>query len=195
MAGSISALACAVQSEVLGLRRYGHHSSVIKPNVILTTGGFGEENGHHCRMRNFHVLIKYAGSWKTKCVKKENPDKRWDERLYHTVSCLSDSLALVVGGRTSPSNAALGMLWLRFLKICNDLDPADVTVEPVSLQPAVERAALRWRHSTTEVIFKGEKYLFMYGGRSATQPVLGDWYFLHIPEISCTTVFTYCTCA
>uniref|UniRef100_A0A8V0X9P1 tRNA wybutosine-synthesizing protein 4 n=1 Tax=Gallus gallus TaxID=9031 RepID=A0A8V0X9P1_CHICK len=188
LAGSISALACAVQSEVLGLRRYGHHSSVIKPNVILTTGGFGEENGHHCRMRNFHVLIKYAGSWKTKCVKKENPDKRWDERLYHTVSCLSDSLALVVGGRTSPSNAALGMLWLRFLKICNDLDPADVTVEPVSLQPAVERAALRWRHSTTEVIFKGEKYLFMYGGRSATQPVLGDWYFLHIPEISCTTI-------
>lgn len=80
-----------------------------------------------------------------------------DERLYHTVSCLSDSLALVVGGRTSPSNAALGMLWLRFLKICNDLDPADVTVEPVSLQPAVERAALRWRHSTTEVIFKGKK--------------------------------------
>lgn len=36
----------------------------------------------------------------------------------------------------------------------------------------------------------GEKYLFMYGGRSATQPVLGDWYFLHIPEISCTTVRT-----
>lgn len=36
----------------------------------------------------------------------------------------------------------------------------------------------------------GEKYLFIYGGRSAVQPVLGDWYFLHTPEISCTVVRT-----
>ncbi|OXB52440.1 hypothetical protein ASZ78_003496, partial [Callipepla squamata] len=77
LAGSISA--CAVQSEISGLRRYGHHSALIKPNVILTTGGFGEENGRHCRMRNFHVLIKCAGYWKARCVKKENPDKRWGE--------------------------------------------------------------------------------------------------------------------
>lgn len=78
-----------------------------------------------------------------------------DERLYHTVSCLSSSLALVVGGRTSP-NAALGMLWLKFPKTCNDSDPNDITVELVSLQPAAEPFALRWRHSTTEVIFKGK---------------------------------------
>ncbi|XP_065601815.1 tRNA wybutosine-synthesizing protein 4 [Cyrtonyx montezumae] len=188
LAGSISALACAVQSEVSGLRRYGHHSALIKPNVILTTGGFGEENGHHCRMRNVHVLIKCAGYWKARCVKKEKPDRRWDERLHHTVSCLSDSLALVVGGRTSPSNAALGMLWLRFPKVCGGSDPSDVTMEPVSLQPAAESAASRWRHSTTEVIFKGERYLFMYGGRSAVQPVLGDWCFLHVPEISCAMI-------
>ncbi|XP_035187137.1 tRNA wybutosine-synthesizing protein 4 [Oxyura jamaicensis] len=187
MVGSINALVCEVHSETSGLRRYGHHSALIKPNVILTTGGFGEENGQHCRMRNFHVLIKHAGYWKAGCVKKENPDKRWDERLYHTVSCLSSTLALVVGGRTSP-NAALGMLWLKFPKTCNDLDPSDITVELVSVQPAAEPFALRWRHSTTEVIFKGEKYLFMYGGRSAAQPVLGDWYFLHTPEISCTVI-------
>uniref|UniRef100_A0A8C3BTC3 tRNA wybutosine-synthesizing protein 4 n=1 Tax=Cairina moschata TaxID=8855 RepID=A0A8C3BTC3_CAIMO len=185
--GSINALVCEVRSETSGLRRYGHHSALITPNVILTTGGFGEENGQHCRMRNFHVLIKHAGYWKAGCVKKENHDKRWDERLYHTVSCLSSSLALVVGGRTSP-NAALGMLWLKFPKTCNDSDPNDITVELVSLQPAAEPFALRWRHSTTEVIFKGEKYLFIYGGRSAVQPVLGDWYFLHTPEISCTVI-------
>ncbi|XP_068528343.1 tRNA wybutosine-synthesizing protein 4 isoform X6 [Anas acuta] len=186
--GSINALVCEVRSEASGLRRYGHHSALITPNVILTTGGFGEENGQHCRMRNFHVLIKHAGYWKAGCVKKENHDKRWDERLYHTVSCLSSSLALVVGGRTSP-NAALGMLWLKFPKTCNDSDPNDITVELVSLQPAAEPFALRWRHSTTEVIFKGEKYLFIYGGRSAVQPVLGDWYFLHTPEISCTVLY------
>ncbi|XP_035755129.1 tRNA wybutosine-synthesizing protein 4 isoform X3 [Egretta garzetta] len=188
MAGSITAAVCAIHSEISGLRRYGHHSVLIKPNVILTTGGFGEEDGQHCRMRNFHVLIKHAGYWKAGCVKMENPDKRWDERLYHTVSCLSNSLALVVGGRTSPSRAGLGMLWLKFPETCNASDPDDITVELVSLQPAAEPAALRWRHSTTEVIFKGEKYLFLYGGRSAMEPVLGDWYFLHTQELSCTVI-------
>ncbi|NWS63587.1 TYW4 protein, partial [Chunga burmeisteri] len=188
MAGSITAAVCAMHSEISGLRRYGHHSVLIKPNVILTTGGFGEEDGHHCRMRNFHVLIKHAGYWKAGYMKKEDPDKRWDERLYHTVSCLSNSLALVVGGRASPSSAGLGMLWLKFPETCNASDPGDITVELVSLQSAAEPAALRWRHSTTEVIFKGKKYLFLYGGRSAMEPVLGDWYFLHTQELSCTVI-------
>ncbi|NXE57171.1 TYW4 protein, partial [Casuarius casuarius] len=188
MAGSVTASVCRMHSEAAGLRRYGHHSALIKPNVILTTGGFGEEDGQHCRTRNFHVLIKHEGCWKAGCVKKENQGKRWDGRLYHTVSCLSNSLALMVGGRTSPSSAALGMLWLKFPESCNALDSHGITVELVDLLPAAEPAALRWRHSATEVMFRGEKYLFIYGGRSAMQPVLGDWYFLHTEELSCTVI-------
>ncbi|KQL59759.1 hypothetical protein AAES_18296 [Amazona aestiva] len=140
VAGSVPAVR-AMHSDTSGLRRYGHCSVLLKRDVILTTGGFGEEDGQHCRMRNFHVLIKHAGCWKAGCVKKE---KSWDERLYHTVSCVSSSLALVVGGRASPSSAGLGMLWLKFPETCNALDP-------------------------------GKKYLFVYGGRSALEPVLGDW--------------------
>uniref|UniRef100_A0A8C3K402 tRNA wybutosine-synthesizing protein 4 n=1 Tax=Calidris pygmaea TaxID=425635 RepID=A0A8C3K402_9CHAR len=180
--------ACPVHAGISGLRRYGHHSVLIKPNMILTTGGFGEEDGHHCRIRNFHVLIKHAGCWKAGYVRKESPDKRWDERLYHTVSCVSNGLALVVGGRTSPSSPGLGMSWLKFPETCNALEPEDVTVELVSVQPAAEAAALRWRHSTTEVTFKGENYLFLYGGRSAAEPVLGDWCFLHTRHLSCTEI-------
>ncbi|KAM9019549.1 tRNA wybutosine-synthesizing protein 4 isoform 1-T1 [Ara ararauna] len=187
MAGSVPAVR-AMHSDTSGLRRYGHRSVLLKRDVILTTGGFGEEDGQHCRMRNFHVLIKHAGCWKAGCVKKENTDKSWDERLYHTVSRVSNSLALVVGGRTSPSGAGLGMLWLKFHETCNALDTGDITVKLVSLQPAAEPAALRWRHSTTEVMFKGKKYLFVYGGRSALEPVLGDWYFLHAQELSCTGI-------
>lgn len=37
----------------------------------------------------------------------------------------------------------------------------------------------------------GEQYLFVYGGRSALEPVLGDWYFLHTPELSYTAVRMY----
>ncbi|NWT62620.1 TYW4 protein, partial [Erythrocercus mccallii] len=188
MAGSVPAAVCASISGIPGLRRYGHHSVLIKPNVILTMGGFGEEDGQHCRMRNFHVLSKHAGCWEAVCVAQNIPDKRWGERLYHTVSCLSDTLALVVGGRTSPSSAGLGMLWLKFPKTCNASGLDDIAVELVSLQPAAEAALLRWRHSTTEITFKGEQYLFVYGGRSALEPVLGDWHFLHIPELSYTVI-------
>lgn len=79
MAGSVPAAVCARLSGIPGLRRYGHHSVLIKPNVILTTGGFGEERGQHCRMRNFHVLSKRAGYWEAVSVTQNIPDKRWGE--------------------------------------------------------------------------------------------------------------------
>ncbi|XP_064915355.1 tRNA wybutosine-synthesizing protein 4 isoform X3 [Columba livia] len=187
-AGTVAAAPCALPSEASGLRRYGHHSVLIEPNVILTTGGFGEEDGQHCRMRHFNVLIKRAGYWKSGRVKTEPSGERWDGRLYHTVSRLSSTLALVTGGRTSPSSAGLGMLWLKFPEPCNDPDPEDFAVELVSLQRGSEPAALRWRHSATEVVFQGERYLFVYGGRSAAEPVLGDWCFLRADARSCAAV-------
>ncbi|NXY86163.1 TYW4 protein, partial [Alcedo cyanopectus] len=188
MAGSVTAAACAPCSEIPGLRRYGHSSVLVKPKVILTTGGFGDERGRHCRLQDFHLLSKRSGCWKAGCVKKENPAESWDGRLYHTVSCLSNGLALVVGGRTSPSSTGLGMLWLKFTNTCSVWDTDDITVEFRNLQPAAEPTALRWRHSVTEITFKGEKYLFMYGGRSAVEPVLGDWCFLRIQELSCAVI-------
>ncbi|NXV51169.1 TYW4 protein, partial [Uria aalge] len=144
-----------------------------------------------CSIPVSEVLLNlYAAffRWEKSGTAGEKPRPRLCERLYHTVSCLSNSLALVVGGRTSPSGAGLGMLWLKFPETCNASEPDDIAVELVSLQPAAEPAALRWRHSTTEVIFKGEKYLFLYGGRSATEPVLGDWCFLHTQELSCIVI-------
>ncbi|KGL91851.1 Leucine carboxyl methyltransferase 2, partial [Charadrius vociferus] len=191
ISGSITAAVCATRSEISGLRRYGHRSVLIKPNVILTTGGFGEEDGHHCRMRNFHVLIKHAGYWKAGYVKKENPHKRWDERLYHTVSCLSNSLALVVGGRTSPSSAGLGMLWLKFPETSNASEPDDITVEllPFYANTMFWFCDISNSNFSFHLSFSiGKKYLFLYGGRSAIEPVLGDWYFLHAQELSCTVI-------
>ncbi|NWV00822.1 TYW4 protein, partial [Upupa epops] len=188
VAGSITATAFATLSEVAGLRRYGHRSVLVKPNVILTTGGFGEEEGQHCRMRHLHLLIKHEGCWRSARVRRDNPNKREEERLYHTVSCLSDRLALIVGGRTSPSRAGLGMLWLNLPETCSATDPGSFTVEPVNVQPPAKPAVLRWRHSTTEVTLRGEKYLFVYGGRSAVEPVLGDWCFLAVQDLSCTEI-------
>ncbi|KAF2984959.1 hypothetical protein EK904_000383 [Melospiza melodia maxima] len=157
VAGSVPAAVCAGLSGAPGLRRYGHRSVLVKPNVIVTTGGFGEERGQHCRVRNVHLLSRHAGRWEAVCVTQNAPDQRW-------------------GGRTSPSSTGLGMLWLKFPRTCGASGPGDVAVELASLQPDAEAAALR------------EQYLFVYGGRSALQPVLGDWHFLHAPELSCTAI-------
>ncbi|XP_075773424.1 tRNA wybutosine-synthesizing protein 4 isoform X1 [Pelodiscus sinensis] len=182
IAGSISASVCTIHSENVGLRRYGHHSVLIKPCVVLTTGGFGEQDGRHCRLRDLHVLIRNEDKWRAGSIRMEKPGNTWSGRLFHTVMCVSKSHALVVGGRTSPTNAGLGMLWLKFAESMTASDPDCAVVELVSPQPAEDVASSRWRHTTTEVTCQGQKYLLIYGGRSAMQPVLGDWYFLHLEE-------------
>lgn len=95
MAGSVPAAVCARLSGISGLRRYGHHSVLIKPNVIVTTGGFGEEDGQHCRVRNVHLLSKSAGHWEAVCVTQSVPDKRWGEFPYRW-QCKGDNFVLKV---------------------------------------------------------------------------------------------------
>uniref|UniRef100_A0A8C3S9F7 tRNA wybutosine-synthesizing protein 4 n=1 Tax=Chelydra serpentina TaxID=8475 RepID=A0A8C3S9F7_CHESE len=146
VAGSISASVCTIDSEIVGLRRYGHHSVLIKPHVVLTTGGFGEQDGRHCRLRDFHVLIRHEDNWRV-----------GSGRLFHTVTCVSGSQALAVGGRMSPTNADLGILWLRFPDSMTASDPDCVVVELVSPQPAEDLASSRWRHTTTEVMCQGKR--------------------------------------
>ncbi|XP_067401002.1 tRNA wybutosine-synthesizing protein 4 isoform X2 [Emydura macquarii macquarii] len=186
--GSISASVCTIDSEIAGLKLYGHRSVLIKPHVILITGGFGEQDGRHCRLRDLHVLIRHKDNWRAGSVRLENPGNTWSGRLFHTVTCVSGSQALVVGGRMSPTNVALGMLWLRFPESMTASDPDCVVVELVNPQPAEDLSSPRWRHTTTEVTCQGQKYLFIYGGRSSVQPVLGDWYFLHLEELSCRRI-------
>ncbi|NXX49859.1 TYW4 protein, partial [Tricholaema leucomelas] len=184
-AGSVPAAPCAVSS-AFDLRRFGHRSVLVQPGVVLTTGGFGQEEGQHRRARSCQLLLRQAGRWAVGSVRMESG--RWDGRLYHTVTCVAAGLALVVGGRTSPSRAGLGMLWLKFTGSCNAWAPAAISLQPTRLQPALEPAALRWRHSATPVTFQGQQYLFIFGGRSATQPVLRDWHFLHTQELSCAPI-------
>ncbi|XP_025049498.1 tRNA wybutosine-synthesizing protein 4 [Alligator sinensis] len=186
--GSIRASVCVIDSEAAGLRRFAHRSVLIGPHLVLTTGGFGEQDGRHCRLRELHLLVRHKHSWRAGCVRVEEPSSAWGGWLYHTVTRLSESRALVMGGRMSPTSTALGALWLEFHKSSSALDPDSIVVQFKRLQLAEEPVSQRWRHTTTEVTCQGQKYLFIYGGCSAVWPLLGDWYFLHVEELSCTQV-------
>uniref|UniRef100_A0A8D0GZC6 tRNA wybutosine-synthesizing protein 4 n=1 Tax=Sphenodon punctatus TaxID=8508 RepID=A0A8D0GZC6_SPHPU len=193
VAGIISASACSVDAETAGLRRYGHRSALIKPHMILTTGGFGEHDGQHRRLHELHLLIKHQGMWRAGSVHLEEPGDTWgmswDGRLFHTMTCLSGNQALVMGGRTSPVNPALRMLQLRFAESRQISAMGRAAVVELAVLRHVENpTGPRWRHTATEVRHQGQMFLFIYGGRSAVQPVLGDWHFLHLEELSCVQI-------
>ncbi|XP_037358227.1 tRNA wybutosine-synthesizing protein 4 [Talpa occidentalis] len=159
------------------LKRYGHASVHLRPGVILSTGGFGEEEGRHCRVSKFHLLSRSC-EWKSNHICHWGTGNQWDGRLYHTMTRLSDTHVLVLGGRLSPVTPALPILQLCFYKSeGNSTEDLNVTVTNTGPEDSTLSC---WRHSTTEVSYESQKYLFVYGGRSVVKPVQSDWHFLHV---------------
>ncbi|KAM9202776.1 tRNA wybutosine-synthesizing protein 4 [Dugong dugon] len=171
-----------VMSDIQGpnLKRYGHASALLSPGVILSAGGFGEQGGQHCRVSKFHLLLRYCDfGWKGSQICSWGPGAKWDGRLYHTMTRLSDTQVLVLGGRLSPVTPALGILQLCVCKR-EDNGTEDLKVTVTKAGPEEDSTLSRWRHSATEVSYQNQKYLFVYGGRSVMEPVLSDWHFLHV---------------
>lgn len=160
------------------LKRYGHASVLLSPGVILSAGGFGDQEGRHCRVSTFHLLSRHWDlEWKGSQMCALGTAGQWDGRLHHTVTRLSDSRVLVLGGRLSPVRPASGALQLRLHRSENSPEELTVSVTKVGLE---EDFLSCWRHSTTEVYCQNQKYLFVYGGRSVLEPVLSHCHFLHV---------------
>ncbi|XP_077197122.1 tRNA wybutosine-synthesizing protein 4 isoform X2 [Paroedura picta] len=188
-AGTVTTLACAADAGVTGLRRYGHRSVRITEDVILTTGGFGDNGGRHCRLTDMHALIKRGDKWTNGEVYLAESGGDWDGRLFHTLTFLQAGWAVVVGGRLSPESPALEVCCLRKLGAdCFSSPPSSLVMELTRLPPVENLALPRWRHTATEVEHQGESYLFVYGGCGSGQSVWADWYFLHMKELHCRQI-------
>ncbi|XP_030068607.1 tRNA wybutosine-synthesizing protein 4 isoform X2 [Microcaecilia unicolor] len=179
--GTVSVFLCPGSTEISGLRRYGHCSALFRPDVVISTGGFGEKNGQHGRLGDIHALISYEGKWRNACVKINESDNGGDERLFHSMTWLSDyERCLILGGRYSPISPASKILCLKFQQLTNEKQHRiEVKVTETHLKET--DCSHRWRHSASEVLFSGQTYLFIYGGRSVRELALKDWGFLH-PE-------------
>ncbi|XP_045395822.1 tRNA wybutosine-synthesizing protein 4 [Lemur catta] len=166
------------------LKRYGHASVLLSPDIILSAGGFGEQEGQHCRVKKLHLLSRYCDfEWKGSQIYSHGTEVQWDGRLYHTMTRLSDTQVLVLGGRLSPVSPALGFLQLHFCK-SEDNSTEDLKVILTKAVLKEDSTLSCWRHSATEVSYQNQKYLFVYGGRSVVEPVLSDWHFLHIETMA-----------
>ncbi|XP_015746458.1 tRNA wybutosine-synthesizing protein 4 [Python bivittatus] len=187
-AGTVAASLCAAGGAVAGLKRYGHCSVLLAPDVILTTGGFGDHGGRHCRLTELHILIKNKDGWRSDEVRLAEPGMAWDGRLFHTVTLLRSGWAMVLGGRKSPVNPALEVLHLRGLGDADSSSPSNPVIELTQLPPVKGLSLPRWRHTATEVTYEGQAYLFVYGGCSSGQSVQADWCFLHLEELYCQQI-------
>ncbi|XP_053451711.1 tRNA wybutosine-synthesizing protein 4 [Nycticebus coucang] len=178
--------ASVVTSDTQGstLKRYGHASVLLCPDIILSAGGFGEQEGRHCRVSKLHLLSKHCDfEWKDSQICSHGTEVQWDERLYHTMTRLSDTQVLVLGGRLSPVSPALGFLQLHFCKGENN-STENLKVTLTKAGPKEDSTLSCWRHSATEVSCQNQKYLFVYGGRSVLEAVLSDWHFLQVERMA-----------
>ncbi|XP_004609664.2 tRNA wybutosine-synthesizing protein 4 [Sorex araneus] len=180
LSGVFPASVVTSESQGPGLKRYGHASVLLSQGTILSTGGFGEQEGRHCRVSKFHLLSRYSNlEWKGNHTGCSGSGARWDGRLYHTMTRLSDIHVLVLGGRLSPVTPALDSLHLHVSK-SEDNSASHLEVTITKAGPEENSTLSCWRHSATEVSYQNQKYLFVYGGRSVVEPVLSDWHFLHL---------------
>ncbi|KAJ1121157.1 hypothetical protein NDU88_009284 [Pleurodeles waltl] len=176
--GSILARECPMAPPHTGPRRFGHKSALLGPDVIISTGGFGEKSGRHGRQRDIHTLIRQGRRWVTGC--RHASEEHWDARLFHTMTWLPDSkCCLVLGGRLSPLHPCSGILCLTWEESAEG-NTCRVAAGPPSPE---EEPPPRWRHSATEVVFRGDSYIFVYGGRSPLNAQLEDWHFLHSKKL------------
>lgn len=157
-----------VNSEGLGMA-----SVSLWPNVILLTGGSSKGG----RGAFIGLLLKNKETWKFIKVTSED----LGVRLYHTVCAIPGKAAILLGGRTSPIDPVKSIYKLTVDQACI----LDLESQEDSLTFKVERIVCggkpfgtRWRHTMTFICYKGQDFLFVFGGKNESQEVLGDSCFL-----------------
>ncbi|XP_063743083.1 tRNA wybutosine-synthesizing protein 4 isoform X2 [Eleginops maclovinus] len=152
----------------------GTASTSLSTGRVLLTGG-SSRGGRGPVSR---VLLRGQGGWR--CVSVETAGDL-GVRLYHTATSLPGGGGLVFGGRSSPLKPARGLFRVSLVPggpqdPLHSEDPGKLCVEEMVCTG--EAPLPRWRHSAATVRHKGEDFLFVFGGKNESQPVLSDGYFL-----------------
>jgi tRNA wybutosine-synthesizing protein 4 len=140
----------------LTLRRFGAAFSMGQDDHVAFHGG----QGLNQRLRSMDILRRKES---TPNVKPIEPSSVPQARVCHTITSISDTQALLVGGRTSPSQA-LADCWIN---------------KSGEWQLAEELTPARFRHSSTKVKFplKDSEIdgVLVFGGKTSDGKVLEDW--------------------
>ncbi|XP_043548926.1 tRNA wybutosine-synthesizing protein 4 isoform X3 [Chiloscyllium plagiosum] len=178
----ISVFPCEIETENPLFKRFAHCSSLIAPNVVLISGGFGSRVSQHGRLRDAMLMVKSGPVWKCSSVNNVGSIHLLTERMFHSMTSFCDSRCVIFGGRTSPLKPVTSILLLKSEVGDSTISSINLSVKEVECIGTAPTP--RWRHTGTEVIYKGQRYLFIYGGRSPKDLVLNDWHFLNLEDYS-----------
>ncbi|RXM36578.1 tRNA wybutosine-synthesizing protein 4 [Acipenser ruthenus] len=160
-----------------GLAGFGLGCAALQPgNAVLVSGGAGR----HGRGDQTRVLIRDKAVWRCACPRSTE----WGGRMFHTVTPVPGQRCVVFGGRTSPLRPATSLLSVSW----DPTTPTDPRLSVSELNCTGTAPRPRWRHSATLLTFRGESYLFVFGGSSIEEQALQDWHFLKLEENTWTQV-------
>ncbi|XP_016355052.1 tRNA wybutosine-synthesizing protein 4-like, partial [Sinocyclocheilus anshuiensis] len=152
----------------------GMASAVLSPGIILLTGGCGR-SGRDTAAR---ILIKAKDGWKCACVEAHG-DRAVS--LYQTLTSIPGGGAVLFGGRTSPLNPTGSVMWVTF-DPGNEQSQSAVQLSFKNMVCTGTGPKPRWRHTSTLICYKDKTFLFVFGGRTEKDPVLGDAHFLCLED-------------
>ncbi|KAJ8255237.1 hypothetical protein GJAV_G00202630 [Gymnothorax javanicus] len=160
------------------LEGLGMGSAVLGPGAMLLSGGSGKGG----RGGQARLLIKGQESWRCVCMEPQT-----GARTYHTLTAVPNWGVVVFGGRTSPLHPIRSVLRMT-CDLSSLPDPSVLDYSAPDWLSVEEMACTgnvplpRWRHTATLLRYKGEKFLFVFGGRTEVEPVLGDAHFLCVED-------------
>ncbi|XP_017325084.1 tRNA wybutosine-synthesizing protein 4 isoform X1 [Ictalurus punctatus] len=157
----------------------GMASSLLEPGVVLLTGGCGRRG----RNTAATLLIREHTAWR--CATAE-PEGEKGVRLYHSMTSVPGWGAVIIGGRTSPLNPIDDILRVTYLT--DEFNSKNMLVSMEKMVCTGTAPKPRWRHTVTLLSHGDRNYLFVFGGRTETEPVLGDAHFLCLEDQHWTDV-------
>ncbi|XP_047671365.1 tRNA wybutosine-synthesizing protein 4 isoform X2 [Tachysurus fulvidraco] len=157
----------------------GMASCLLEPGVVLLTGGCGRRG----RNTAATLLIKDGTAWRYATVE---PKGQKSIRLHHSMTSVPGRGAVILGGRTSPLNPIDDILKVTYLS--DQLNSTNILVSMEKMVCKGPAPKPRWRHTSTLLSHEDRNYLFVFGGRTEREPVLGDAHFLCLEDQNWTNV-------
>ncbi|KAL4616597.1 tRNA wybutosine-synthesizing protein 4-like, partial [Arapaima gigas] len=153
----------------------GMTSTLLASGTILLCGGAVRSGRGSAAM----LLFRCQKSWTSVSVESHAD---WGVRMYHTATAVPGWGVLVLGGRSSPLKPVC-----QTVRVTHTAQPFPVQSAPlrfsvmeVSFAGCEPRP--RWRHSATLLTCRGNNLVFVFGGRTETEPGLCDAHFLNVDE-------------
>nr|XP_055071846.1 tRNA wybutosine-synthesizing protein 4 [Misgurnus anguillicaudatus] len=148
----------------------GMASAVLGSGLILLTGGSGRAG----RDTAARVMIKEQAGWKCASV---YPQGDRVVSVYQTLTPVPGGGAVLLGGRTSPLNPVGSVLSVTF-DLGDQPSQSKVQLSFKNMVCTGSGPKPRWRHTSTCISHGDKTFLFVFGGRTEKDPVLGDAHFL-----------------